>query len=91
MYDMENRINKMEVLFDELNALCDEVLCVLDKFEKNKEKFKILENYYQSDEWMQDYEADEKGLLEMKRGVLSEDGVYDLLMKKNEIMELLNK
>ena len=40
-----------------------------------------LEWYYSSDEWKQDFEADEAGLLpsDLKRGVLSEDGIYDLL------------
>ena len=40
-----------------------------------------LEAYYGSDEWKADYAADEAGLLpkELKRGVLSEDGLYDLL------------
>ena len=40
-----------------------------------------LESYYTSEEWKQDFEADEAGLLPKKlpRGVLSEDGVYSLL------------
>ena len=37
--------------------------------------------YYDSGEWRSDYQADEDGLLpeNLKRGVLSEDGIYDLL------------
>lgn len=40
-----------------------------------------LEAYYASDEWKQDFSADETGLLpkNLKRGVLSEDGIYNLL------------
>lgn len=40
-----------------------------------------LDAYYTSDEWKQDYVDDEAGLLpqDLKRGVLSEDGLYDLL------------
>lgn len=40
-----------------------------------------LEIYYASEEWKQDFEADEAGLLPEKlpRGVLSEDGLYELL------------
>lgn len=40
-----------------------------------------IESYYASAEWKQDFEADEAGLLpqKLKRGVLSEDGIYDLL------------
>lgn len=41
----------------------------------------MLESYYTSGDWMTDFEADEAGLLpkDMKRGVLSEDGLNDLL------------
>ncbi|MBR6766822.1 MAG: DUF4298 domain-containing protein [Clostridia bacterium] len=40
----------------------------------------ILESYYFGPLWREDYEADEAGLLppDLKRGVLSEDAVYDL-------------
>ena len=40
-----------------------------------------LEAYYTSGEWKQDFAADEAGLLPkgLKRGVLSEDGIYNLL------------
>lgn len=42
---------------------------------------KELEDYYTSPEWKEDYAADEAGLLPagMKRGVLSQDGICDLL------------
>ena len=39
-----------------------------------------LAEYYETD-WREDFEADERGDLprDLKRGVLSEDGLYDLL------------
>ena len=42
---------------------------------------KELEDYYTSPEWKEDYAADEAGLLPegLKRGVLSQDGIGDLL------------
>ncbi len=42
---------------------------------------KELEDYYTSPEWQEDYAADEAGLLPdgLKRGVLSQDGINDLL------------
>lgn len=41
----------------------------------------ILQEYYLGGQWLRDYEADEQGFLprELKRGVLSQDGVYDFL------------
>ena len=40
-----------------------------------------LENYYTGPFWKQDYAADEAGELpaELKRGILSEDGIYNLI------------
>ena len=40
-----------------------------------------LSDYYGSDAWKRDFAADEAGLLpkDLKRGVLSEDGIYNLL------------
>ena len=48
-----------------------------------------LSAYYESDLWMEDYEADEAGELpdDLKRGVLSEDGLYNLLAEYEELME----
>ena len=45
------------------------------------EPLKALSEYYSSDAWKRDYAADEAGLLpkDLKRGVLSEDGIYNLL------------
>ena len=41
----------------------------------------ILAAYYESGLWLHDYQLDEQGLLprNLKRGVLSEDGVYNFL------------
>ena len=48
-----------------------------------------LEAYYASDEWKEDFAADEAGLLpkNLKRGVLSEDGIYNLLEEYKEVSE----
>lgn len=53
---------------------------------QKKKALAELERYYTSDAWKQDFAADEAGLLpkELKRGVLSEDGVYNLLSETDE-------
>ena len=40
-----------------------------------------LTTYYESPQWLADYQADEQGAFppDLKRGVLSQDGVYNLL------------
>jgi hypothetical protein len=42
---------------------------------------RVLTKYMDGGQWMKDYEADERGELpaDLKRGVLSEDALYDLL------------
>jgi hypothetical protein len=68
------RVEKYERLFDEVKAAPDQ------------EKLRLLEAYYTSGEWQEDYEADERGEFppELKRGVLSQDALYDLLDKVKE-------
>ena len=48
--------------------------------------FRELEAYYGSDDWKADFAADEAGRLPagMKRGVLSEDGIYNVLERRRE-------
>ena len=49
---------------------------------------RVLEEYYQSPLWRSDFEADEAGELpaDLKRGVLSEDGVFNVLEEYRERM-----
>ena len=58
-----------------------------DKYAKAKEAINTLSTYYGSDEWRKDYADDEAGLLPMdlKRGVLSEDGIWNLLSDWEEL------
>ena len=54
------------------------------------EKIRKLDSYYGSPEWRADFEADEAGAFgDLKRGVLSEDAVYDLITEHSELMERL--
>lgn len=49
-----------------------------------------LSQYYQKGQWLADYEADEQGKLpqELKRGVLSQDGVYNLLKEIENVQRI---
>ena len=60
---------------------------VVDK--KVGEDYEVLREYMDSGRWRKDYEADEKGKLPagMKRGVLSQDGLYDLLADAAELLK----
>ena len=58
--------------------------------EVNQGAVKDLERYYTGPEWKEDYAADEAGLFpaDFKRGVLSQDAVYDLLERWDELSEI---
>lgn len=75
------RIAKMEALLDKITEVVRRLEQALDDFAALQPDIEALQAYYDSDDWRTDFEADEAGLLpkDLKRGVLSEDGVYDLL------------
>ena len=76
-----DRITEMERILDDSQAVLDDLENALDAFEKNKSEMDRLFAYYSSSLWRKDFEDDEAGLLpkDLKRGVLTEDAVYDLL------------
>ena len=61
----------------------------LDKYEEAKADIAALASYYGSDDWKQDFADDEAGLLpkDLKRGVLSEDGIWNLLEDNKELQK----
>ena len=71
----------MEQLFDLAKEAMEEPMMSLETYEKAQEAIAVLSEYYGSKEWKQDYADDEAGLLpkDLKRGVLSEDGLWNLL------------
>ena len=85
------RIRYHEETLDETRKILDELNVLLDRYIANGTRLAELSKYYGSPEWMEDFEADEDGKLpsDLKRGVLSEDGVYDLLTDNNETVSKL--
>ena len=83
------RIKKME---DDFN-LVKEVINTLDEalydYEAVLRRITRLTDYQESGQWLKDFEADERGelpkYLELKRGVLSEDGLDNLLRDVTDI------
>lgn len=71
----------MEQLFDLAKEAMEEPMMSLDTYEKAQKAIAVLSEYYGSKDWKQDYADDEAGLLpkDLKRGVLSEDGIWNLL------------
>lgn len=75
------RIRQMERRLTSATAAVNRLEAALDKYEAVQEAIAALNEYYGSDLWRQDLADDEAGRLPegLKRGVLSEDSVWNLL------------
>ena len=82
------RIGQMEQCFDDLLKAAGQSPEEILENASLKERLLILTQYYESGQWLSDYELDEKGLLphRLKRGVLSQDAVYDFLERMQSIV-----
>ena len=87
------RINGMEQLMERASSAVINFSAALDKFVEAQQAIAALSDYYGSDEWKQDFADDEAGLLpaDLKRGVLSEDGIWNLLADNRELMNRMRE
>lgn len=83
------RITKMEFYFDTIQKALEINPDLLKEEAPAGIMLQELIEYYENGQWLADYEADEAGLLprDLKRGVLSEDGVYNLLFEIESIQQ----
>ncbi|AOZ95353.1 DUF4298 domain-containing protein [Butyrivibrio hungatei] len=87
-----DHIIEMEKLFDEAKRRQTVLEMAIADYKNFQPSIQKLEKYYSSNQWKDDFAADERGEIpfSIKRGVLSEDGIYDLLERNKEIMDMLN-
>ena len=78
--NLERATNALRVLND-----------ALDEYEAVQEALHELNSYYGSDTWKQDFSDDEQGRLpkDLKRGVLSEDAIWNVLEDYRTLKERL--
>ena len=78
---MEHRFNKALATIKDRST---------DSLKAIKEDVAELSKYYGSELWKQDFAADEAGNLppDLKRGVLSEDGIWNLLSDYRELFPI---
>ena len=91
-----NKVESAVKRIAEMESILDEALRRMDKDEEAPQELleyqteiKKLDEYYSDQDWKDDFALDEDGLLpkDLKRGVLSEDGIYDALERNKEVME----
>jgi len=90
------RIRRMERNLNTATVAVKRLSAALDKWETVQDAIAALaalDEYYGSDLWRQDFADDEAGRLpaNLKRGVLSEDGIWNLLTDARALADRLKK
>ena len=85
------RIKYMERQLNQLLAALHAMNKALSTLAKAHNAAQALSDYYGSAEWRKDFADDEAGRLpeNLKRGVLSEDAVWNALQEYNEMKKIL--
>lgn len=89
MNEQIKRIMQMESLLNAALSLIKKDSLSPEEMQTLKQLVDQLDVYYSGPLWRMDYEADEKGLLprELNRGVLSEDGIWNLLTDYTALLD----
>lgn len=79
--DILERVARMERAFDTVREAFGRDPAAAKEDPAAAAQLRQLADYLESGTWLRDYESDERGELpaDLKRGVLSQDGLYDLL------------
>ena len=87
------RITYYETILNEAEDALELLGDALETYRALQGRIRELDDYYGSDEWRQDLEDDEAGKLpaDLPRGVLSEDGIWDLLTDERELAALMSE
>lgn len=87
------RIKDFEYKYSEITRVLAALDMALDEYAGIKSYIGDLKDYMESGQWKADFEADERGKIpaDMERGVLSEDGLYNMLEDVKRIKERAEK
>ena len=87
------RITYMEQILDKATEAVSSLSEALEKYSAVQNKLQELSAYYSSEQWRQDFDDDSAGKIpqDLKRGVLSEDAVYNLLADISDLKEQLKE
>ena len=87
------RIKQMERCLDRASQAVKRLSVALDEYDDVQDALRQLSDYYGSDAWKHDFADDLAGLLppDLKRGVLSEDAVWNLLEDVRDLKERMRE
>lgn len=88
----QERITRYEEMLDRVNAAAQQTEEALAAYDAAQKDLRALERYYTGQTWKADFAADEKGSLppDLKRGVLSEDGIDHALERFRALRERIS-
>lgn len=91
--ELPQHVYQMELIFERARGMLDLLDEKIAEFKEFQPEIQKLEDYYASPQWKKDFAMDEAGLFpaELKRGVLSEDGIYNILERNKEMLEMLKE
>ena len=87
-YEIVNRYRAKKSQFRKRLAALEKKI---EEYEAFQSEIRKLEAYYTSQQWKDDYAMDEAGTFpeKLKRGVLSQDGIWNLLERNRELTRRL--
>lgn len=87
--NVPQHIYQMESILDNAIQKMDVLEKKIAEYKSFQVEIKKLEAYYTSPQWKEDFAADESGKYpdKLRRGVLSEDGIWYMLERNKEILE----
>lgn len=86
-FDLE-RVSAMEGEFDRAVKAVKDLRLALEAFSEAGEAFEVLDSYFQSPAWLEDYDSAVPPY-SVKCGVLSQDGLYNLFSERRELLRLM--
>ena len=91
--EQSERITYMEQILDEATEAVSSLSKALKKYSAVQDKLQELFAYYSSEQWRQDFDDDSAGKIpsNLKRGVLSEDAIYNLLADVTRLEDQMKK
>ncbi len=93
MNEQIERIKEMEGYLDEALEAVSALEAALVKYSEALPRIRELASYYSSPLWRKDFEDDCEGNIpkDLKRGVLSEDGIYNMLCDNRLVLEEMGR
>ena len=91
--ELPQHVYQMELILERARDMLDLLDEKITEFKEFQSEIQKLEEYYASPQWKKDFAMDEAGLFpaELKRGVLSEDGIYNILERNKAMLEMLKE